>query len=87
MQSLNECYSEDELLKAVDTLPKGLDEALAYPSLLQSRIFPKNSVGMVEFLIASRRISMPTHLRKPCIFWNGSLARSGSSKGTRFKME
>jgi hypothetical protein len=87
MQSLNECFSEDELLKAVDTLPKGLDEALAYPSLLQSRIFPNNSVGMVEFLTVSRRISLPPHLRKPFKFWNGLLARSGSSKRTRFKME
>jgi hypothetical protein len=38
MQSLNECFSEVELLKAVDTLPKGLDQALAYPFLLQSGI-------------------------------------------------
>ena len=38
MQSLNECYSEHDLLKAVDTLPKGLDEALA--PLISNREYP-----------------------------------------------
>jgi hypothetical protein len=37
MKSLNECDSEDELLKAMDTLPKGLNQALACPSILQSK--------------------------------------------------